>query len=228
MIQFNLLPDVKLEYVKAQRVKHTVVSAALIAAGSAFVIFLLLFLIVNVVQKKSLSDANDDIKKYQTTLKNTPDLAKILTIQNQLGALPGMHADKVATSRTIQFLGQLTPAAVTVSECAVDYTASTISISGQTTGLDKVNALVDTMKFTTYGTGESTGDKAFSDVVLSQFSKTSDATTFTVTATFVPEIYNNALDARLNIPNTVSTRSVVEQPSDLFKKAPTNDTGTSR
>ena len=94
MIQFNLLPDVKLEYVKAQRTKSTVISASFIAAGSAFAIFLLLFLIVNVVQRKSTSDLNKDIKKYHSQLTSTPDLAKIVTIQSQLKALPGLHEAK--------------------------------------------------------------------------------------------------------------------------------------
>lgn len=43
MIQFNLLPDVKLEYIKANRAKHTVVVAASVTAAAALGIFILLF-----------------------------------------------------------------------------------------------------------------------------------------------------------------------------------------
>jgi hypothetical protein len=81
MIQFNLLPDVKLEFVRAQRVKHAVVSGAVIASGAAFLIFLLLFIAVHVVQTKMIHDQTADIKKYSEEIKNTPDLEKILTIQ---------------------------------------------------------------------------------------------------------------------------------------------------
>jgi len=219
MIQFNLLPDVKLEYVKAQRTKHTVITSALMAAGSAFVIFLLLFLVVNVVQSKSIRDLDSDITTYSNKLKNTPDLAKILTIQSQLAALPGLHSEKPAASRTFQFLQQLTPVDVTISELTIDYTANTISINGQSKSLDKVNTLVDTLKFTTYTEGSTNDEKAFSDVVLSEFTKTATTTTYGVTASFKPVIFDNAVSPRLIVPQLKSTRSVIEQPTELFKKS---------
>lgn len=226
MIQFNLLPDVKLEYVKAQRTKHTVISAAMIAAGSAFVIFLLLFLTVNVVQKKSMSDLNTDIKKYNTQLKNTPDLDKILTIQSQLSTLPSLHAGKAAAGRTFTFIQQLTPANVTLSDFTADYSANTLTITGQSNNLDKVNTLVDTLKFTKYADKNVSGQTAFSSVVLSQFTRAASGTTFTITLNYAPAIFDNAAEVTLSVPNTISTRSVVEQPADIFKQAPVKTTST--
>lgn len=218
MIQFNLLPDVKLEFVKAQRTKRTVITAAFVSAGSSFVIFILLFLIVHGVQAVTLHSLDSDIKKYDATINQTPDLAKVLTIQSQLGALPSLHQQKPAATRIFTFLQQLTPVDVTISNCSFDYTANTVSITGATTGLDRVNTFVDTLKFTTYSTGQDNGQRAFTDVVLSQFSKTSTDTTYTITATFDPALFDNASDIKLSIPDQVSTRSIVEQPTDLFKK----------
>ena len=54
MIQFNLLPDVKQEYLKAKRTKQLVVLVSIIASATALTVLLLLFISVNVVQKKSL------------------------------------------------------------------------------------------------------------------------------------------------------------------------------
>lgn len=233
MIQFNMLPDVKLEYVRAHRIQHTIITASLISAGSAFLIFLLLFTAVNVVQKKSISDLNKDITKYNTELKNTPDLEKILTIQNQLGALPQLHADKPAVARTFKYIQQLTPPSLTLNEVNTDYANNTISISGRARSLDGVNTLTDTLKLSTYTTGGATEGKAFSNVVMSQFTRTAETTTFTVTANFEPSIFDNDKPAELVIPNTVSTPSVSRQPSTLFERsepatAPATTNGTNR
>ena len=84
MIQFNLLPDVKLEYIKAKKSKRLVALISTLTCAVAIALVVLLFTVVNVFQKQHLSDLNADIKKYSTSLKNTKDLDKILTIQNQL------------------------------------------------------------------------------------------------------------------------------------------------
>ncbi|HEX8226623.1 MAG TPA: hypothetical protein VF572_02020 [Candidatus Saccharimonadales bacterium] len=225
MIQFNMLPDVKLEYVKAQRIKHTVISAALMSAGSSFLIFLLLFLAVHVVQQKNIGDLNNDIKKYSTQLKNTPDLDKVLTIQNQLGALPALHADKAAASRTFLYIQQLTPPNVTLTEVTTDYASNTILLSGQSGSFDNVNRLVDTLKFTTYTDKEGANGKAFSGVVMSEFTRAANTTTFTVTANYEPTIFDNASKVSLKVPTTISTPSVTGQPVNLFQK-PVTTPGT--
>jgi len=228
MIQFNLLPDVKLEYVRAQRTKRMVITSALMAAGTAFIIFLLLFLVVNVVQSKNIRDLDADITTYNNKLKNTPELAKVLTIQNQLAVLPDLHSEKPAASRTFQYLQQLIPVDVTISEITIDYTANTIAVNGQAKSLDKVNMLVDTLKFTTYTEGTTKDKKAFSDVVMSEFTKTPTATTYGITASFDPVIFDNAVNPKLIVPKLNSTRSVIEQPTELFKKSVVNTNESKR
>lgn len=217
MIQFNLLPDVKLEFVKAQRTKRTVITSAFIATAASLGLFLLLFLTVHVIQKTSLSNLNSDIKKYSTELKQTPDLNKILTIQNQLSVLDGMHDDKSVSSRAFGFMQQVTPADITISELATDYALGTISITGQAASLDKVNTFTDTLKFATFTTAQAQKQKAFPNVVLSQFSRNEKDATYTITTGFAPALFSNADNISLEIPKTVTTRSVVEQPTDIFK-----------
>ncbi len=218
MIQFNLLPDVKLEFVKAQRIKHAVISGAVIATGGAFLLFLLLFVAVHLVQQKVISSQTADIKKYSNELKATPDIDKILTIQNQLGSLTSLHAGKPKATRAFGLIQQVTPANVSLTDYTNDFTANTVSISGAAATFDLVNTMTDTLKYTTYKNSQVTGQKVFSNVVLSTYSRSPTSTTFTITASYDPVIYNNADDVAFVVPAGISTPSVVGQPTTLFNK----------
>ena len=157
MIQFNLLPDVKLEYVKTQRTKHTVIMTSVLIATASLVVFALLFTVVNVAQKKHLSDLDKDITTSKNTLKAKPDLAKILTIQNQLNSLTDLHNKKPVASRTLGFIGSLTPQNVNISSLKVNYNDKTITIEGSTDSLATVNTFTDTLKFTSFSQGTAAG-----------------------------------------------------------------------
>ena len=223
MIQFNLLPDVKIEYVKAQRTKRLVMGSAMIATISSFAVCLLLFIAVQGVQRKSLNDLNKDISQKTAELKKTPDLNKILTVQNQMGALNDLHQKKVVASRIFPLMQQATPADVTISDHSVNFEENTMSVSGDAPSLDKVNKFVDTLKFATLTTAETaqSDTKAFSDIVLSQFGRSETSSTYTITVAFDPALFSNVEPASIVVPKTITTRSVIEQPTDIFKKTET-------
>jgi hypothetical protein len=230
MIQFNLLPDVKIEYVKAQRTKRLVIGIALIATITSFAVFVLLLVAVQGVQRKNISDLNDDIQAYSKELKDTPDLDKILTIQNQLGSLSQLHTDKVVTSRTFGLMQQVTPSDVTIGDHFVDYTANTMTITGQAPGLDRVNTFVDTLKFASFKRGDEEEVKAFSGVVLEQFGRDEQGSTYSIKLNYDPTLFSIQEQITLSIPKTVTTRSVLGQPIDIFKRSsqPTNSGSSSR
>ena len=218
MIQFNLLPDVKLEYVKAQRAKNLVVSTSMIVAAVALGIFILLILTVDVWQKKTIHDYSGDIATASKKLQNTPNLNKILTIQSQLRSLDKLHGDKPVTSRLTDFIGQVTPSTATISDLKADYAAHTLTISGSASSLDVVNTFVDGLKFTKYTTTASSAKQnAFSNVVLSQFSRDTQHATYSITMSYDPAIFDGANDVTLSVPTQITTRSILEQPSSIFQ-----------
>jgi hypothetical protein len=220
MIQLNLLPDVKLKYIKTERLKKLVLSVSIIASAAALLIFLLLVLTVDIWQKKTINDLSDDIKTSSRKLQNTPNLNKILTIQSQLNSLDTLHADKPVATRLTDFLGQVTPNTATISDLKADFGQNTLSITGNAPTLDVVNAFVDGLKFTTYTTTANTeSKKAFSNVVLSQFSRDASKASFTITLSFSQDIFNVSGDVTLSVPNQITTRSVIEQPNSLFQGA---------
>lgn len=217
MIQFNLLPDVKIEYIKAQRTKHFVLTISTLAAIASLVIFAVLVLTVDVWQKKTIGDLSKDIKTSSDQLRATPDLNKILTVQNQLGSLSTLHETKPVTSRMFGYLSQVVPTKATISNLTVDFTANTLSVTGDAPSLDVVNTFTDGLKFTKYQL-DTTGDKkdAFTEVVLSSFGRSSDGASYTITLNFDPLIFSNTSKVSLLVPNIVTTRSILEQPAVLF------------
>jgi hypothetical protein len=100
-----------------------------------------------------------------------------------------------------------------------DNTQNTMTISGDAPSLDVVNTFVDGLKFTKYSVDGSADSKnAFSNVVLSNFGRSNQGATYTITLAFDPVIFSNSNKVTLNVPDIVTTRSVIEQPSALFNQ----------
>jgi len=220
MIQFNLLPDVKIAYIKAERQKRLIVSISIIASIAAVAIFIILFTFVNLAQKKNMNDLTKDIKSRSADLTNTEDLNKILTIQNQISALDQLHGDKLVASRIFGYLQQVTPTQVAISQLEVDYEAGTMSVSGTAQSVAAINAYTDSFKFTNY-TSDSTGnDKkpAFNSVVLANLSRSENKNTYNITLNFDPTIFGQDENVKLQVPQIISSRSNTERPSALFQQ----------
>jgi len=213
MIQFNLLPDVKLQFVRAQRMKRLVTLGSIAVSVVSLVALGFMLFTVKVVQGKSLSDLNKDIASSSQQLKDVPDLNKILTVQNQLNTLTGMHDSKIAAQRIFSYVNQVTPPTAAISSLSVDFDAKTMSIGGQAPSLDVINVYADTLKATKF-TVDGQTKAAFSDVVLSSFSRDKDRASYTLTLNYDETIFSNTQDVKLTIPTGAeSTTTNVFQES---------------
>ena len=205
MVQFNLLPNIKLEYVKARRTKYLVTFISIVVGGVAILVFAVSLFVVDVAQKKSLSDLNTDIGKYSKQLRGTKDLSEILTVQNQLNTLTALHDGKPAASRLFDYITQLTPAQASLNKLTVDFTGNTMSIGGTSPSLDTVSLYTDTLKATHYTTDKNTNQTAaFSNVVLTNFARDDKGATFTITLSFDPVIFQGTSAVTLIVPSTAS------------------------
>src|SRR5690606_9177655 len=102
MIEINLVPDVKQELIKAQRVRASVISLAiLIGIISVGVVVLLAFWVFAVQTARGLISDNT-IKNESEKLAKVQDVSNTLTIQNQLSVLPGQHDGKSVDSRIFE------------------------------------------------------------------------------------------------------------------------------
>jgi hypothetical protein len=236
MIQLNLLPDVKLAYVKAQRSRRLVVSVSILVSALAIVLLVLL-LSIDGLQKKHLSDLSRDITNETNQLQSKPQISQILTIQNQLESLTALHSSEPAASRLFDsYLNEVTPAPVSINNFTIDFTQQTASITGSADSLSSINTYVDTLKDTTYtSASNTTARSAFSDVVLSSFSLSTattqdptQAASYTITLSYDPTIFDiTQQNIKLSVPSEVVTRSDVAQPTALFKASSSSSSSSS-
>lgn len=219
-VQFNLLPDVKLEFNQQKRLKRLIFTVAALTMAAALTLFIISFVVVNILQKQLIKSANNDIKNYSSQLQKVPNLSKVLTIQNQLNTLVGLHQQKHITSRLFTYLPQVVPANVNIGQLSLDTSANTMDIQGTADSIESVNKFVDTLKFTYYTANNdpSTKNPAFSNVILSQVNKANNQATYTIDLSFDPALFSATQSVQLVVPKETTTRSVLDSPnpSELF------------
>lgn len=223
-LQLNLIPDVKMDYIKQARTRNLVVTGAVVIGGACLVILILMMATVYGVQKKQLHNSDQAIAKATADLQKIPNLNRILTVQNQLTTLTGLHRSKKISSRIFSYLPAVTPTRVSIGHVSIDYTGDTMQIDGTADTQHTINVFIDTLKFTTYKLGSgSTAKPAFTSVTETSFGITPTGGTFSISLKFDPLLFGNAtLDSHekiikpdLTVPKRTTTRSVANS-SDLF------------
>ena len=230
MIEINLIPDVKQELLRAQRMRAVVISSSIFISIVAGVVVVLLALYVFGFQAIRDVAAEDAIKKQSTELSKVEDLSEMLTVQNQLARIDELSANKKMTSRLFDVLAGVLPPepnAVKVSNVAVDTDLDTIRIEGQTRAYDSMEVFKKTLDnaviLYTKGDEEPTQVKLAGDISASDISfGDSDGTKvlrFNITfkydeVLFSPEvagvtvklnINGNVTDSYLGIPKSIFT-----------------------
>lgn len=224
MIQFNLLPDVKLEFIKIKRTKHLVLVTAFIISGVSLAILAVMFSTVSVLQEGHLDNLSAEIAEDIKTLKEFPELEKILTIQNQLNSINALHAKKPNLSRLVYYLSIITPETVTISSADLVIETPTLNISGNAPDLATINKLVDTLKFAKYTVdGETMTSHPFSKVVLTNFTASIAGlpASYTIDLVYDPVLFDRNKIVKIIVPSQITTRSETEKPK-LFQPNPAN------
>lgn len=232
MIQLNLLPDLKKEYIKAQKAKALVITVSIFVTLGAFALSALLFVYVTFVQQFQINLATDDINKKTQELKAIPDVDKYLTVQNQLASLPQLHSGKGQYSRLFDFLSVLNPGApnnVTLSDVRLLTEDKTIIFTGTTATFQTMNTFVDTLKnaeitYKAGGQGDGKTDKMFSAVLVQSAdivrNTTQSAIGFTIKTTYNEALFDvSNTDMNAKVPNITTTSSVTESPKPLFNNS---------
>jgi len=226
MIALNLLPDVKKQFLKAQKLRNTIFTISLIVCASAVGAVIIGFVVVGGMRYQiSKNDAR--LSELQQEFKGIENLSQILTIRNQANALPGLHAQKPVADRLFPLVELSTPSDVSLGEVTVDFEEGTIEITGITDDFQSMNVYVDTLKNTTFTavskdvpqdsqTNTEPESKVIFSEIITEQGVSETGVGFTVTMNFDSGIFNSESTVSFSVPDKETTQSVRNSP--LFDK----------
>ena len=81
ILQINLLPDIKAEYLKAQRTKRMFMVGSTLVSSVTIGLVVIMFLYVNVWQREHSNNLSEDLTRLTAEYEANEDLGRIVTIQ---------------------------------------------------------------------------------------------------------------------------------------------------
>jgi hypothetical protein len=238
MIEINLVPDVKQELIKAQRVRASVVSISILVGMVAVGVVVVLAIWVFAVQTARSVLSDGTIKSESEKLAKVQDVSNTLTIQNQLSKLTAMHNEKSIDSRAFDVLATINPPApntVSITNLSLDSGEKTITIEAQAVnGYPALDVFKKTINATTFQytqDGEKQSVALASNMSDSDRSYGEDASgakvlRFTLSFTYPDELFaKTAQNATIVAPTrSNATDSFLGVPQSLFSQK-ASDTG---
>lgn len=232
MIEINLIPDVKQEYIHAQKMRAVAITASVLVGAAAAGIVVLLGLILGAqALHESLSRA--EVDKQFKQLKSIDNIDNVLTIQNQLSKLSSLNNSKTIDSRLFDVLAAISPAApndIKISTAKIDPSTSTLQVEGSAAN---GFAATETFRKTILNTKlESTADGKTSTVPLTEdvtmgetsYGQGADGgkvLRFTMSFTYPQGLFDNTLKSlRIVTPTSAIdvTDSRTRVPESLFSQ----------
>lgn len=237
MIEVNLVPDVKQELIKAQRVRASVISISILAGVVSVGIVVVLAVWVFGVQTARSVILDNTIQSESETLSSVEDIDQTLTIQNQLSKISEMHDAKTISSRIFDILTTINPSEpnnVAITNLSLDLAGSTITIEAQAAnGYPALDVFKKTIGATTFRftqDGEQLSVPLAADVSDSERSYGEDASgarvlRFALSFTYPEELFSRtSANATIVAPErTNATDSFQGVPHSLFTQR-ANDT----
>lgn len=215
MIELNLLPDVKQEFVHAQRLRRKIISAMILLIIVSLGVVALIAFNLYVVQNVHERIVDGDIESHTKELKQQSNLTRDLTVQNQLSALSDLHKNKEIYSRIFDYLKVLNPKSpnnIKISQLKVDNETKTITVDGSAVDYKAVGVFKDTLENATLNSNQG-NSQVFTDVQLSGVGLGQDSagvtvTTFKFTLTYSDEAFARDIqNPTVTVPNKNTTPS---------------------
>ncbi len=131
--EINLVPDVKLQMIKAQKLRNLVLYVCILVSAVSIGVVLVLF---GIKGGQDIAMANQDgkLKTLSSKLMGYGELGDLVTIQAQLNKLSEIQGNKRVLSRVFGAMNVMLPQggdSVQLSDLRVDFSANTIRMEGQ-------------------------------------------------------------------------------------------------
>ncbi|MBI3494567.1 hypothetical protein HY004_01095 [Candidatus Saccharibacteria bacterium] len=235
MIELNLLPDIKQEFVHAKRQKRLVIVFMILISLGSIAVVVLLGLYAYAAQPVRQNFADGDIKKLSKELEDKKNLVRDLTIQNQITTINELHAGKAVYGRLFDYLKTLNPEQpnnVSISKV----TATTVDGKGailleaSAKDYQAVAVFKDTLQnamvqYKDPETGETVKARLFieppviSDTGIGQDSKGNQVASFKAALIYEPNAFAWTVhNPKVTVPNKKTNQSASNVP--LFADAP--------
>ena len=237
MIQINLLPDVKQEYLKARRTRNFVISVAIITGMASVGLVVLLLIFMGTLTAVELR-ADGRIKDEYQTLSEVDSLSDLVTIQNQLSLINTQHQSKSMGSRLFGVLQAVNPPApnsVSFNSVRISPEEGTLHLEGSATGgyraIETLTKTITNTKIEYIRDQESVTEPISKKVNVGETSYGEDAdgrrvVRFELTIEYNEVLFSNqAGSMRVEGPNRRIdvTDSKLRVPNSLFTAKPTDE-----
>lgn len=232
MIKLNLLPDVKLEYLRTRRLQLKVMSLASIVTIGAIGLVVLMALWVYGGQTLQKNYLTGEIDKHAKELKAVPQIDEYLTVQNQLAHLTALHEGKNDFSRLLTFLPAVNPAAPNnVTLTKVELTSleenSSLILQGEVRDYTGLNTFRDTLRNAELKYDGQT-EKLFDNIVIVSSSlersrNGGSVVVFKIETAYSPNAFLfSTKNPTVSVPEKNTTQSVEAAP-DVFGQSSTEE-----
>ncbi len=165
-VSINLLPEVRLNRLKAARQKQLSISLMFLVVAICGGILVVGILVLQ-AQNFKIKTLDKSITDHQTQLSQTSDLQNILTVQSHLASLGTLYSQRVYLSHFFSILQQVSPSDVSIKSLSLDET-NAITINGSTSSYLAASRLARAMEVSGIDINPNVDKKAdFTDVQLS-------------------------------------------------------------
>ncbi len=227
MIQVNLLPDVKQEYLRTEQLKHAVLVGAVLTSVTVVALTILFFVYVQVVQPQYQRAVQSDIDTGLQEVKKKPNAKRIVTVQGVLEQIPAVKDKQLVTSRSFEYLKQFTPRSVKYSRVNLNHETSTMTLSGNTVSYESANVLANNLKSAQFTYKQQENEqtiKPFTGVVFTNLGKSEDSTngsvvSFEITFQFDPLLFNPSVSKQSIKVNASSEQLLLPEETPFDEQA---------
>jgi hypothetical protein len=132
MIEINLIPDVKQEFIHAQKMRNFAITASMLTGAAAVAVVVILGLLLG-AQSLHETLARKEIDTQLKKLQSVENIDNVLTIQNQLSKISSINDTKTVDSRLFDILAAINPAApndIKISNVQLNPIDKTLTIEG--------------------------------------------------------------------------------------------------
>ena len=234
MIQINLIPDVKREFIHAQKMRSTVITFAILICGVSMALLAVLGIVYG-GQTVRESLARNEINKQYKALQSIENIDDVLTIQNQMSKITAIHDKKTINSRLFDVLTAIDPPApnnVKISTVTLDPKTNLVVIEGsaenafaatETFRKTILNTSIETIVDGQASTMPLTDEVTIGETSYGESADGSRVLRFTVQFVYPAGLFDNTLKVSRMISPTTQvdvTDSRTRVPDSLFSQQP--------